>query len=713
MADVLASANADQDSLLSYSSVSTNETADNLPGPGRIIGNLFSFAGRHLERKLNNIAKRSADARPPLATPTTAGVEQTSLVTYSSASSNATADNLVGPGRILGNVYGFAGRRLERRLGSIADQMGYGPRATAVRIERRRAVITSASKSEYAELTLSPAAIKAKSEKVEKDCRRMLKYIRSNTARTKKQALDRITDLSVNDSYVRGLLKVMGAVDIIGPLQNDLSFWINYGAPLQSSSRKALITLDDVEVNVLVQKLDVMSRSITADAMASRALLIKNLNGYLGDPNRSFLVLRHIQRLSRSYLPFVIWKSVCDQVLTFIDTTPADFEWEQGDRFFEELLSLIVSSQYFTFIVGMERIACTTIESILRYADRLPRTINSESFLWLTEFDKTGNVEDCFRGHYIMYFLIQAVAKVTRADQEDIDSDLFHVDPSRLLSTYPHSCLQPFLYSEDGLLRERAWRGAEVLLALDVYRRNIMLQALSSTKVAGTTACKASVEETRTLCRPAQSPMNYPKTFQRHCDSFGNLIHTPWYPDECDVDCEGADEDILEYHTNDVLPLHIPKGTPFSLMGHQPLLAGYTAQGERAYVAMATLSSPPWNTPCTITEGARPEDLRVRVRADSSGGNGRVRVVAPVSVDVDVLAYELGAYARSGIGVDGLDATGPFSWRFVRRLPSVSEADMFEEEGNDVARLDVDDGASGGGLAGRPGGNSDWADVDG
>lgn len=44
------------------------------------------------------------------------------------ASSNETADNLPGPGRLLGNLYDSAGRRLEGGLGRVAVQMGHGPR---------------------------------------------------------------------------------------------------------------------------------------------------------------------------------------------------------------------------------------------------------------------------------------------------------------------------------------------------------------------------------------------------------------------------------------------------------------------------------------------------------------------------------------------------------------------------------------------------------
>ncbi|KLO10513.1 hypothetical protein SCHPADRAFT_515176 [Schizopora paradoxa] len=43
-----------------FSTVSTNYTMSNLPGPGRLIGNFYSRAGRTLERRLGRIVNRAA-----------------------------------------------------------------------------------------------------------------------------------------------------------------------------------------------------------------------------------------------------------------------------------------------------------------------------------------------------------------------------------------------------------------------------------------------------------------------------------------------------------------------------------------------------------------------------------------------------------------------------------------------------------------------------
>lgn len=50
----------------------------------------------------------------------------TSPTTASKEKTNSTTSNLIGPGRVLGNFYSSAGKRLERALGDIAHKAGFG-----------------------------------------------------------------------------------------------------------------------------------------------------------------------------------------------------------------------------------------------------------------------------------------------------------------------------------------------------------------------------------------------------------------------------------------------------------------------------------------------------------------------------------------------------------------------------------------------------------
>lgn len=52
-------------------------------------------------------------------------------------SSNATESDLPGPGRTLGRVYGYLGRHLKRALGALAERKGLGPQQVALRILNR------------------------------------------------------------------------------------------------------------------------------------------------------------------------------------------------------------------------------------------------------------------------------------------------------------------------------------------------------------------------------------------------------------------------------------------------------------------------------------------------------------------------------------------------------------------------------------------------
>ena len=51
---------------------------------------------------------------------------------YFSFSTNYTESNLPGAGRVLGIVYSLAGRRIERTVGVVAQKVGFRPRSDAI-----------------------------------------------------------------------------------------------------------------------------------------------------------------------------------------------------------------------------------------------------------------------------------------------------------------------------------------------------------------------------------------------------------------------------------------------------------------------------------------------------------------------------------------------------------------------------------------------------
>lgn len=118
----------------SISTVSTNATAVNLPGAGRTIGQFYEYAGHILERKINQLASKRTAHDYLLASPEFWQLNESS----SSMSTNLTAPNLAGPGRTLGLLYDYVGLQLETRLNTLAlTRGGLGPDASRKRITLR------------------------------------------------------------------------------------------------------------------------------------------------------------------------------------------------------------------------------------------------------------------------------------------------------------------------------------------------------------------------------------------------------------------------------------------------------------------------------------------------------------------------------------------------------------------------------------------------
>lgn len=141
----------------SVSDVSSNETASDLPGPGRNLGNAYSYLGRRFERVISNLIDKRRPESPGIAVkrpsnslssegyaighvgaPLMAMPDIHSslpdIVTRSVGSTNETASDLPGPGRNLGNLYSYLGIRIENISNSIAERIGKGPNNVAEKI---------------------------------------------------------------------------------------------------------------------------------------------------------------------------------------------------------------------------------------------------------------------------------------------------------------------------------------------------------------------------------------------------------------------------------------------------------------------------------------------------------------------------------------------------------------------------------------------------
>lgn len=124
--------------LFRPASIDSDVTADNLPGPGRNLGLLYAHLGRKLEQRIHSFASRRKPKQTGNSGPTTVLSRIESVDSDGSVDSNATADNLPGPGRNLGRLYVYLGNRFVNSLGRFLARRGHGPDATAQAISLLR-----------------------------------------------------------------------------------------------------------------------------------------------------------------------------------------------------------------------------------------------------------------------------------------------------------------------------------------------------------------------------------------------------------------------------------------------------------------------------------------------------------------------------------------------------------------------------------------------
>lgn len=106
-------------------------------------------------------------------------LHEADIATISSISTNATASDLVGPGRTLGLAFRYLGRKLETILSRSFEKRGYGPCATTERIIRRSEKFRTHSngKNDAAGKVIERIKQTLHNYLLEKDCRRLLKYL--------------------------------------------------------------------------------------------------------------------------------------------------------------------------------------------------------------------------------------------------------------------------------------------------------------------------------------------------------------------------------------------------------------------------------------------------------------------------------------------------------------------------------------------------------
>lgn len=176
---------------------------------------------------------------------------------------------------------------------------------------------------------------------------------------------------------------------------------------------------------------------------------------------------------------------------------------------------------------------------------------------------------------------------------------------------------------------------------------------------------------------------------RRHCDKNGNLIHIQkrFQFDYCSFACSVEQE--LSYRYEDVLRIKFPRGVPIRLPEYAvPILAGHKQDGDRPFLARAhwlALSPYSYNH-YSVSKGTKVEELRF-----PDGW----KMFAPTSIVLHDLRYAADKYPRrsgpdefmAGDDNAGLDAAGPYSWKFVRYVSKVE--DVPESDSDSMSSYDA------------------------
>lgn len=173
----------------SASSISTNATEDNRPGPGRTLGLLYDYLGSRIEGPINRFTT-SRRAAPRAVIARTRSRAESSDSSASSIATDATDDNLPGPGRVLGHLFNHFGRKLEGLISRYAIKRGLGPDAAYDRIELRIKADAERIRhehrqiSDYSEEKVALYEFRMRrlvrrlleQQEMVRDCRRLIKY---------------------------------------------------------------------------------------------------------------------------------------------------------------------------------------------------------------------------------------------------------------------------------------------------------------------------------------------------------------------------------------------------------------------------------------------------------------------------------------------------------------------------------------------------------
>ena len=142
----------------------------------------------------------------------------------------------------------------------------------------------------------------------------------------------------------------------------------------------------------------------------------------------------------------------------------------------------------------------------------------------------------------------------------------------------------------------------------------------------------------------------------------------------CNGECGATEEHMMEYDNQDLATLSVDARDTFSSTGHYPLLAGHTKDRRPTYCS--TIHAYPIVSgflDIPIQDNIKPDDIKIRIHYST----GSIVINGFSSIHIKGLRYDPGSYSlcehysSQAKEANDMDATGPFSWKFHRKLPDI------------------------------------------
>ena len=253
------------------------------------------------------------------------------------------------------------------------------------------------------------------------------------------------------------------------------------------------------------------------------------------------------------------------------------------------------------------------------------------------------------------------------------------------------------LCSENEHLKHRALIRTRLVLIRDSYSRNLMLDALSSSEFRNSSEYQELVESSKSVDMTDFLDVNYWRKWSlmigRHCDARGRIIHlvndSLSSPNTSGKGCEECTTEHV-WTCPSILWVEYHYGKPDLLQNVVPVIAGHLKNGAEGYMVKDREGFFIHNSDqakaapslCLAILRYTPDFYTPSNLSQRSGDMESALSIRRFELQLYASDFYMQFYAsRRCIATSGgLDATGPYSWEFVRDLPRLKEIQDEEDE---------------------------------